>query len=328
MRKICVIVPIYKVEAYLRRCIDSILGQTYSDFDLILVDDGSPDNCGAICDEYAQIDDRIHVIHQKNGGLSAARNAGIDWMFAYSDSQWLMFVDSDDWVHKDFLKCLFSMVTETGCTISACGIFRTDGKALPEGPAFDYVCQTADEYYCGNDLTGDTAVTAPGKLYHRSLFETLRFPVGKLHEDEFTTYRAVYEAGKVAVTSAQLYAYFQNTSGIMQSKWSPRKLDALEAFEQQIAFAEQTGNQNLRHCAYDRYLWGIIDQISQIGMLDGKEQQNREYLALLRKKLRNAVRDGGYAFNRENLVFYEAAYPVKPLWSAAHAVYNVIRKEK
>ena len=112
MPQISVIVPVYKVEPYLRRCVDSILAQTFTDFELILVDDGSPDNSGAICDEYAQKDARVHVIHQENGGLSAARNAGIDWVFAHSDSQWLTFVDSDDWVHPEYLERLYHAVLE------------------------------------------------------------------------------------------------------------------------------------------------------------------------------------------------------------------------
>ena len=98
MANISVIVPVYKVEAFLNRCVDSILCQTYEDFEIILVDDGSPDTCGALCDEYARKDGRVHVIHQENGGLSAARNTGIDWAFANSTSRWLAFVDSDDWV--------------------------------------------------------------------------------------------------------------------------------------------------------------------------------------------------------------------------------------
>ena len=107
--KISVIVPVYNVQQYLHRCVDSILGQTFTDFELILVDDGSPDGCPAICDEYAVKDSRIHVIHQENAGLSAARNTGIDWVLATSDSQWISFVDSDDFIEastkmKDFVK--------------------------------------------------------------------------------------------------------------------------------------------------------------------------------------------------------------------------------
>ena len=107
IHNISVIVPVYKVEKYLSRCIDSILAQTYTDFELILVDDGSPDNCGKICDGYAEKDNRV-VIHQGNGGISAARNAGIDWAFENSDSEWIAFIDSDDWVHPLYLECLYN----------------------------------------------------------------------------------------------------------------------------------------------------------------------------------------------------------------------------
>ena len=106
MAEISIIVPVYKVENYLYRCIESIISQTFTDYELILIDDGSPDKCGDICEEYAKKNDRIHVIHQKNGGLSAARNAGIDWSYKYSNSTWITFIDSDDWVSPDYLEAL------------------------------------------------------------------------------------------------------------------------------------------------------------------------------------------------------------------------------
>ena len=231
MAAISVIVPIYKVEAFLHRCVDSILAQTFSDFDLVLVDDGSPDSCGDICEEYARKDGRIHVIHQKNGGLSAARNTGIDWAQANSGSQWLAFVDSDDWVHPDFLRRLYTMVQETGCLLSACGYFRTGGGDFPDMGATEYRVLSADDYYCPDEAEEDVPAIAWDKLYHKSLFDALRYPVGKLHEDEFTTYLAVYRAEKVVVTREALYAYYQNPVGIMLSKWTPRKLHILEATE-------------------------------------------------------------------------------------------------
>ena len=127
MPTISIIVPVYKVENYIHRCVDSILGQTYADFELILVDDGSPDNCGAICDDYAAKDSRVVVIHQENGGLSAARNAGIDWVLANSNSQWLTFIDSDDWVNKTYLESLLEVADEEDSLISVCN-FLTASK--------------------------------------------------------------------------------------------------------------------------------------------------------------------------------------------------------
>ena len=228
MANISVIVPVYKVEAFLSRCVESILAQTYRDFELILVDDGSPDNCGVLCDGYALRDSRVHVIHQENGGLSAARNTGIDWAFANSVSRWIAFVDSDDWVHPDFLRVLYETAEETLCKLSVCDYFRTSGEDFPAQPDGKVQKLSSGDYYCGRFHNGSTA-TAWNKLYHRSLFQELRYPVGKLHEDEFTTYRLVYQVKEVGFSPRVLYAYYQNPAGIMKSAWSPKRLDVLEA---------------------------------------------------------------------------------------------------
>lgn len=308
MPEISVIVPVYKVEQFIHRCVESILRQSFYNFELILVDDGSPDNCGAICDTYAAEDNRIHVIHQKNGGLSAARNTGIDYVMKHSDSHWLAFVDSDDWVHPDFLKMLYTTAKETLCKISACGFFRTAGETFPEGQDVTIHCMDANDYYCGQMHGGVTAV-AWNKLYHKSLFKRLRYPVGKLHEDEFTTYRAVYQAGRIGVTPAQLYAYYQNPEGIMRSEWNPRRLHILEAFEQQIAFAQEHEKNRLLRKSVEQYVYAIYENLQKAQVVYRKE---------LRKKLRKAMKLGKEldclpgSGNRKWL--YEAAYPCKLYW--------------
>ncbi len=308
MPNISVIVPVYKVEPFLHRCVQSILDQTYRDFELILVDDGSPDRCGELCEEYGRLDSRVRVLHQENGGLSAARNAGIDWAFANSDSRWLAFVDSDDWVHPAFLQTLYDTAEQTLCKISACGFYRTGGEALPQAQDFSIVSLSADDYYCGQLHDGVTAL-AWNKLYHKSLFKGLRYPIGKLHEDEFTTYRAIYGAGKIGVTPARLYAYYQNPDGIMRSQWNPRRMHMLEAFEQQIAFAQETGNARLLNKTAEQYIYSAYEQLSQAQIVYRKE---------LRRKLRAALKLGRecgcFPLERSRLWAYEKAYPVKPLW--------------
>jgi glycosyltransferase involved in cell wall biosynthesis len=308
MPEISVIVPVYKVEQFLHRCVESILRQSFYNFELILVDDGSPDNCGAICDAYAAEDNRIHVIHQKNGGLSAARNSGIDYVLENSHSHWLAFVDSDDWIHPDFLKTLYTTAQETLCKISACGFFRTEGEPFPEEQDFSVQCLSADDYYCGQIHGGVTAV-AWNKLYHRSLFKKLRYPVGKLHEDEFTTYQAVYQVGKIGVTPAQLYAYYQNPEGIMRSEWNPRRMHVLEAFEQQIAFAQKHGNDRLLHKISEQYVFSVYEHLTKAQVVYRKE---------LRRKLREALKlgreCGSFPKVRGNVWLYSAAYPCKPFW--------------
>jgi len=308
MAEISVIVPVYKVERFLHRCVDSILCQTFRNFELILVDDGSPDSCGALCDAYAARDNRIHVIHQENGGLSAARNTGIDWVMSKSHSHWLVFVDSDDWVHPQYLQQLYTAAEQTLCKMSVCGFLRTEGQALPEDADCSVAALSADDYYCGKYHEGVTAV-AWNKLYHRSLFKTLRYPIGKLHEDEFTTYRAVYQAGKVAVISAQLYAYYQNPEGIMRSEWNPRRMHVLEAFEQQIAFAREQGNDRLLEKIVYQYIYGIYDQLGKAAVVYHKELRRK-----LRKALEMGKECGCFPRTWQNSWAYEAAYPCKPFW--------------
>ena len=238
MSKICVIVPVYKVELYIYRCIDSILAQTFRDFELILVDDGTPDKSGAICDEYATHDNRIHVIHQENGGLSVARNTGIEWSFKYSDSEWLNFIDSDDYVHPKYLEILYATAVKMCVPLAACKYAMTRGEAL----IVDETCLeikriSSNRYYCESAVP---ATVTWGKLYKKQLFENIRFPIGRYHEDEFTTYKLLYKCKKIAVISQHLYAYYQNPDGITHSiSWEKLCVDKIEALVEQITFFQK-----------------------------------------------------------------------------------------
>ncbi len=231
MSRISITVPVYKVESYLNRCVDSILAQSFSDFELILVDDGSPDNCGTICDEYAGKDSRVTVIHQENGGLSAARNAGIEYALK-TDSEWLTFIDSDDWIHPEYLNYLYYAAVEHSVDVSVCGFQRTSGEEAAIGDT-SFRIDTPEELWCRDRVN---ATVAWGKLYRKRLFDTVRYPVGKIHEDEYTTYRLLFACDKIAVTDAETYYYFQNPTGIMKSKWTPKRLAQPYAFREQTSF--------------------------------------------------------------------------------------------
>lgn len=329
MPLISIIVPVYKVQLLLERCVDSILGQTFPDFELILVDDGSPDDSGRICDEYARKDSRVLVIHQHNGGLSAARNTGIAWVFANSDSQWLMFVDSDDWIREDCLQKLYDAAVEHNCSLSACGFYRTAGEAFPEEAGNETVCLSADDFYCGQ-MADMIPVSAWGKLYHRSLFRELRYPVGKLHEDEFTTYLAVYASERVAATTSRMYAYYQNLGGITLSKWNPRRLHALEAMKEQMEYAKNKGNDRFLRKASDSYVWAVALQAEQLGKDPETKTKYSSDLMFLRKELKRILKEGlngcSYPFNRENLLLYEMAYPATWVWNLFHGSYAMVKK--
>lgn len=326
MPQISVIVPVYKVEQFLARCVDSILSQSFEDFELILVDDGSPDNCGAICDGYAQKDNRIHVIHQPNGGLSAARNAGLDWLYANSRSQWIAFVDSDDWIHPDFLRCLLQAAAEHDCRISACGFFRTAGERFPVVSLKSSQCVFSEEYYCGVREYHSSTAIACNKLYHRTLLENLRYPKGKLHEDEFTTYKAIYAAEKVAVLEQPLYAYYQNAEGIMLSKWNPRRLHIVEAFEQQVQDARENGWDKLYRKAVRDCIFSIHEQLQMSEGAYHKTLRNN-----YRKALKRGRECGSFPMCWDYLWAYEEAYPVKIFWwvlfKGKHFWDRIFRKE-
>lgn len=249
MPKISVIVPVYKVEQYLNRCVDSILNQTFKDFELILVDDGSPDNCPAICDEYAAKYKFIHVIHKENGGLSDARNYGIGWSLKNSDSEWITFIDSDDWVHPQYLELLYNTCVDYDTVISSCGYEKLENYSEDIVAAkiinTDIDVGTADNLAVKNYKFEQFNITiAVARLYKKELWQDIRFPVGRLHEDEFTTYKVLFACDRIAVVKNDLYYYFQNENGIMQSPMSQKRInDTIDAlYEQCVFFLEHNYN--------------------------------------------------------------------------------------
>lgn len=225
---VSVVVPCYKVEAYVHRCVDSILRQTYRDLDVILVDDGSPDRCGQICDEYAAADHRVRVLHQSNQGLSAARNAGLELMIG----KYVTFVDSDDWLDDTCLETLHRIMIDTDADLSVCNLLRTSDERMTRPPAADTILELSREEAIAQILKPryGSMVAACGKLYRAELFTKIRFPVGRLHEDAFTTYRVILQCRKLALTTSPLYFYWQRPDSIMGSPFNPEaKLDIIDA---------------------------------------------------------------------------------------------------
>ena len=327
---ISVVVPVYKVEPFLHRCVESILGQSYPDFELILVDDGSPDNCGAICEEYAAKDARVHVIHQENGGLSAARNAGIEWALSNSDSQWLTFIDSDDWVHKDYLRILLEAAQSQETAIAMCGLVSTDSaiedvtiKNIRHEKKFSEQAFSENYVMC---------MTACCKLYKKQLFLDIRFPVGKLHEDAYITHILAFRAEKVAICDVVLYYYFCNQDSITRVKWSERRLDQIEAHEQRLGYLKEHGYD----CAYRReleaYVIALFTQAQDLKSLSREDASYLKYLKELRPKLRPSLslarENGVIPFGDKYLWIYEIAYPVKPIWYAVYLIKKILGNTK
>ena len=221
-----IIVPVYDVERYLPKCMDSILAQTFTDFELILVDDGSPDNCPALCDAAAAKDARIRVIHQKNGGLSAARNAGLD----AARGAWIGFVDSDDYIAPEMYEAMYHAVQSTGADLALCDYAEVDETGAP--------CQSMHirlekKDFTGRDLlknaTDSTIQPAWNKLYRRAVFAQLRYPEGKLNEDLFLIPEICLNTQKAVVVPKALYYYVQRGGSIMSGNKTLRYFDAAEA---------------------------------------------------------------------------------------------------
>lgn len=237
---ISVIVPIYKVEPYLHRCIESIISQTYKNLEIILVDDGSPDRCPEICDKYAQKDSRIKVFHKENGGLSDARNYGIK----NSTGDYIGFVDSDDFIHETFYEKLLDMIKEHNADISICNLLRfKDYKdvLVDELLNCDIVILTSTEALKALFTAKDYgSVMAWNKLYKSSLFKDydICFPIHRIHEDNYTTYKLFYYSHKIVYTHDKLYYYLQRSTSIMGNSDLNKRMDGLEAAEETIRFID------------------------------------------------------------------------------------------
>lgn len=296
MAQISVIVPVYNSEKYLSRCVDSVLAQTFSDLELILMDDGSSDASASICDAYADKDSRVHVIHQKNAGVCVARNNALDWVFANSSSQWLFFIDNDDWMHPETLERLHKAAMDSDVQISICGYELTNGADPQVQPELlEPVIWKAEAFYPQHFVN---ATVCWGKLYRRSIFDGKRYPPGKFLEDEFLTYRLLFESDRLAVIPAPLYAYFYNDTGITKSKWKPKRLDAWEAYEQQIAFFDQQGLEDLVHFRFREYL---DSGMRHLAAAEEDPDAFAEEIRFIEKRMRNVIRR---AWKRKYIEFW------------------------
>ena len=248
---ISIIVPVYKVEGLLDRCVASVTAQTYHDWELILVDDGSPDGCGKICDGWAARDSRIRVIHQPNGGLSAARNAGIE----LAGGKWLAFLDSDDWWAETFLEEMSEALRQAEADMAICGWVSEfeDGspsqERLPEkGVRTSY---EALEILSGTE--GVLFVTAWNRLIRRSLWKELRFPPGKLHEDEYTAHLVLDRMPRIAVLDRPLVHYWQRKGSITAIAGDLRHWDGAEAFAQRYRYFAEQGYKDLLPLTFEKF---------------------------------------------------------------------------
>lgn len=274
---ISVIVPIYKVEEYLRPCVDSILSQTYTNLEIILVDDGSPDNCGAICDEYAAKDGRIKVIHKENGGLSDARNAGM----AVSTGEYLSFVDSDDLLPPNALQIMVDIVLKENAELVIGGHARFEEEPAAETIVSGTVRLMSSEEAMADMLKNGCASWA--RLYRREIHTDILFPKGEINEDEAIVLRILEKCSRIAITDTVVYHYRCRPESITTTNFSVKKLIWAKHCKNNMQLV-QSRHPSLSTLATDRYRGSLLYFLSEIALSDDDyTPQKQDLLSQLRQ---------------------------------------------
>lgn len=259
---VSIIVPIYNVEKYLCRCIDSIIRQTYQKIEIILVDDGSTDKSGIIADKYARMDNRIRVFHKKNGGLSDARNYGID----KAVGEYVMFVDSDDYIDMDMVKILLDNLKNSGADISMSAFYwiYDNEQIIPYKRYGDYTLYESDNKWEMLFTNETTMVVAWNKLYKTDIFDNIRYKVGVLHEDEEIIHKILDRANRICYTDSKLYYYVKRADSIVSAYSLKRFNDAENAFYNRMMFFDKK-KLNLYHkYTMNLYMHYILNHINMI----------------------------------------------------------------
>lgn len=300
--KLSIIVPVYKVEAYLDKCVESILKQSFTDYELILVDDGSPDRCGEMCEDWAKKDARIRVIHKENGGLSDARNAGID----NARGDYIGFVDSDDYIRPDMFKILVSNLERYDADLSMCGY--TD--IYENGPERGRKENDDDTVYVWNRkqaiyeilLGKKLSVHAVTKIYKRRLFDQIRYPKGKISEDAYVIMDILQQTEKAVFTPRTEYYYVHRGNSINTAIYREIDKTRIEAHEKNYRFI-CTQYPEFQALAYERYLGAVNFVVHKMIMSDYQGPDRNELLSILRKNRYLILKSEYFSKKRKTLIF-------------------------
>lgn len=300
---ISVVVPVYKVEKFLNRCVDSIINQTYKNLEIILVDDGSPDSCPGICDSYASLDGRVKVIHRENGGLSAARNSGID----IARGEYISFVDSDDFIHPLYIEQLYRTACESGAPVSMCS-YSYDESGLDSDIKNDYKIYSAHDAI--KEILTEKAFTTSAcfKLYKTDLFCDILFPEGVMYEDYAAIPKIISKAGSAAYVDSKLYFYTLNTQSLTKGTFNKSHMQYFEIADGVNSFIE-SNYPDLLDCAYNRDTSMAVAYFRKISKSDYDEKDVIDNLVLRIKKGRKLFMKSTYPFSKRCACFAIALSP-------------------
>lgn len=277
---ISVILPIYNVSEYLERAINSVITQTYKNIEIILVDDGSTDDSGIICDRFADTDSRIKVIHKQNGGLSSARNAGIEIALG----EYLTFIDSDDYVDEDYVEYLYKLVCEYNVPMSICShtVVYENGTVLKKETG-ERQCLDAHKVLERILYDEDIDLSAWAKMYHKSLFKNIRFKEGRLFEDAATTYKFVYESQRIALGSESKLYYMIRNNSISNIGFSRKKIDLITSTKEMSDFCVEK-YPDLKKAGMRRLIYAYMSTLSQLANSSVKDiEVQKDLMKFIRK---------------------------------------------
>lgn len=286
---ISVVIPVYNVEKYLNDCVKSIINQSYTNIQIILVDDGSTDKSGDICERFLKQDNRIQVIHKKNEGLSIARNVGIE----VARGKYICFVDSDDLVNRNFIEILYKACKENDCNMSMCNytkFFNNEELKNMENintKKLDIKIESKNSLLEGIYIYDHVKnIIAVNKLYLKDLFGNIKYKKNKLHEDEFTTYKLIYKCNKIAVVNAEMYYYRQSPDSIMRKQFNIKRLDYIEALEERLCFYKERKEKKLYDMTLKTYCYTIMRMCN---LCKKYISDSKKIIKALKKKYRNNV---------------------------------------
>lgn len=293
---ISVIVPVYNVEKYLERCVKSIAAQTYKDLEILLIDDGSTDKSGKMCDDFKQTDSRIKAFHKQNGGLSDARNYGIE----HSAGEFISFVDSDDYIDEKMLETLHRLITENDADLAVCSAMDVfEGKEVTQVKEIKEFNLNKVESY-KYMLRGDGIPSACNKLYKRQTVGNVRFPVGKLYEDGFFTPQILKRVEKTAVTSKPMYYYFRRADSITTKPFRKGDLDVIEAYDKCVKQVKELCPEALPYAEF-RYRNAYFNVLDKMLMRDDCKEipEYKQVVKYLKKHTVQIVKDPGFGKMRK-----------------------------
>lgn len=295
--KISIIVPVYNVEAYLEKCVESILKQTYTNLEILLVNDGSTDKSGELCDKLALRDHRIRVIHKENGGLSDARNRGID----EASSNLIGFIDSDDYIDEDMYETLYRQMVASKADLSMCGHYdvyhQIPEKQVAEIKTWELMPEEAIKMVMEAKIL---SVTAVNKLYKKALFEQLRFRIGKIAEDAFIMVDLIHQCSKIVATNEKKYYYVHRENSITTQKFSLKFLNVIEAYEQNAKIISEN-YPDLYDVAIMRLNWAyfyVLDRLLVDNDFKDKVLEDR-LISYLKKNKKSILMDSRFTRARK-----------------------------